>query len=344
MEHSSSVPDHVGQLYPGIVYDAQGQIHMRLHHDVRARDWPVHVEYWQCFPNGLSELVRGLAQAILKAERRTLPTLHQIEEQARAVHLELLHQRTLKPEEVVAYREKIFSLVARLKPLTHPGAKSARRQLAILAFFRDSQGRVNLGAFRCRMVKVNDELNDRLARVLGWHGNFVVRYQAMSALRDEYNRTLREVQKRIKLDLHHELFVRGQTAPTQFLRLIDRNREHVSSLSLIKPVKPYAAVRFALPSYRDLEIVGADHVENYKRGLEYALVLIRQMLIGQALDDLILRLEMYRHLGMPMLYNSVWREAIKIYQDHVGEPPLPLKSCSFQAIKAGIKEWRDTLA
>lgn len=341
MEHASSVPNHVGQIYPGIVYDSIGQIYMRTHRDTEVRrNWPMRLEVWQFFPGGLSELVRGLAQAVLKAERRSLPTLHQIEEQARALHLGLVHQRTLTPAEVVAYGSKVYSLIGKLTRLTHPGAKSARRQLGALAFFRDSKGRVNLGVFRCRMVKVNDELNERLATVLGWHGNFVARYKAMSTLRDEHNRILREVQKRIKLDLHHELFVRGHTAPTQFSRLIERNREHGSFLHRIKPVRPYTAVRSALPSCVELEIVGADHVDNYKRNLKHALVLIKRTLVGQALDDLILRLEMYQYLDMPALYHNVWQDAVKIHQDYLGEPPPLRQRYGFSDIKKELKDWQ----
>lgn len=337
MEHTSSAPNHVGLLYPGIVYDAEGEIHMRTHREVNVRNWPMRGEYWQCFSGGLSELVRGLAQAILKADRRTLPTLRQIEKQAHALHLELLHVRTLKPEEIALHREKVFSLIARLRPLTHSGAKSAARRLCTLSFFRDSQNRLNLGVFRCRMVKVTDELESRLATVLGWRGTFVERYQAMSTLRDEYNHTLREVQKNLKLDLRHELFVKGNTARTQLLRLQDRWRESVSMLHSIKPVRPYNQwVAITRGTLNDLV-----NMDPNQQALVRAIKGMDRMLAGQELDDLIQRLEMYQYLRLP-LFTSVRSEARELARRSLGEEP-ELLPYGYKQLKQELKDWRGAL-
>lgn len=121
---------------------------------------------WYKVDHGIFSLYRCICY-MLDTHGGELPTLEDIQKVCRSGHIELveLTGKNFTDSWAVELQQRLSDRATLLRRVVDEHKKSAHDEIALVATFRDSQGRVNNGVLMCRTLKALEELEHRVANI-----------------------------------------------------------------------------------------------------------------------------------------------------------------------------------
>lgn len=121
---------------------------------------------WYKVEHGIFSLYRSLCY-MLDTHQGELPLLEDIQNVCRAGHIELVDLTTQNFADswAIELQQRLSDRASLLRRVVDEHKKSAHDEIALVATFLDSKGRVNSGVLMCRTIKALEELERRVANI-----------------------------------------------------------------------------------------------------------------------------------------------------------------------------------
>lgn len=245
------------------------------------------------FEAGVASTSRGERLAILRGERKDLPTLGRaLEFFENEVREDIISKEFFRLEKMPSaiQRELLRHGFAFLRARRHGIKREAVVQIYFL--LRGVGGQINVGAFLTQATAVTDRLRETLNIIYAWCRKYTDESQALEAIQKQFDETLRRLEQQLALWRRHEVFSRGRTSELQQRILQDKMAVATRQLTPFVELQPFAGwVWFTI---RDLDKAGEalsrDDWKTSRLILERVGLALKIKRKQEELDDLLWRL------------------------------------------------------